>query len=301
MSFNIRLKEIIEKDYTSQVQLANELGVSKAVITKYLNTDRKPNFEMLEKFYNIGYNINWLISGRGVEKRHLINREELDEYDRVVFGIDELGINTEYGLLRPIYGLGRDHSLNDKVEIEELITSSIKRFYYINNSYNVLLFKLSTSKYTKFLKNKIIFDNNSTFFTLVEAPIMELINNNNNFEEFEPIEISIPSYVNKSLLIKNLSAYLFILTELDYYKKSIGQYEKVGQSESISAILSILSRKLGDNLAVDMNKLKISFKELKERFVLLSNIFDNESYLESKSLIFSGMIDKIFKIVQLNN
>ena len=65
MSFNIRLREIIENDYTSQVQLANELGVSKAVITKYLNTDRKPNFEMLEKFYNIGYNINWLISGKG--------------------------------------------------------------------------------------------------------------------------------------------------------------------------------------------------------------------------------------------
>ncbi|MCB9221537.1 MAG: helix-turn-helix transcriptional regulator [Candidatus Kapaibacterium sp.] len=301
MSFNTRLKEIIEKDYTSQVQLANELGVSKAVITKYLNTDRKPNFEMLEKFYNIGYNINWLVSGRGTQKRHLINREELDKIDRLVFGIDELEYSGIKTIMKPMFWSDSEYSTTKNIEVEVHLASSIKRYFYLNNSFKLLNYKLNISKYTLFLRENIITNNNTTFYSLVEAPILSIIETNINFDGFEPKLLPISNKVNKSIFIKNLSCYIFLQTELDYYNKSIEQYKKIVYNESSSVFFDFLSLIKADKNENDNNLSTISFNELKERFTLLLKVFDNYSYLESKSLIYSGMIDKIFKIEQSNN
>jgi transcriptional regulator with XRE-family HTH domain len=85
MNINDRIKQIVETDYKSQSSLAKELGVSRVTIGSYVNNESKPNTEILEKFYDLGYNINWLISGKGTIKRHFVNENELDEYDRIAF------------------------------------------------------------------------------------------------------------------------------------------------------------------------------------------------------------------------
>ena len=103
------------------------------------------------------------------------------------------------------------------------------------------------------------------------------------------------------IFIKNLSCYIFLQTELDYYNKSIEQYKKIVYNESSSVFFDFLSLIKADKNENDNNLSTISFNELKERFTLLLKVFDNYSYLESKSLIYSGMIDKIFKIEQSNN
>lgn len=57
MSFQKKLKQIIVADFKSQKKFADAIGVSKTVITKYLNTDRKPSFVVLQKIGTLGYNI----------------------------------------------------------------------------------------------------------------------------------------------------------------------------------------------------------------------------------------------------
>ena len=48
MEFNDILKELRQKRGISQAKLADDLGVSKALIGHYEKGDRKPSFEMLE-------------------------------------------------------------------------------------------------------------------------------------------------------------------------------------------------------------------------------------------------------------
>lgn len=303
MEFNERLRQIINNNYSSQVQLANDLGVSKVVITKYLNSDRKPNFEMLEKFYNIGYNINWLISGKGTERRYLLNREELDEYDRLIFGFDRVENNSQAVPEKPFYTKDSEISLRENKEVEEHLASAIKRYYYINNSFKVLNIKLINSKYKRYLAESIIYKDKKSFHSQINKPIKKFIENNIEFKGFIPIKITLRVDVNKNKFINYLSTYIFIITELDYYLKSLEQYRNSKYLNQHFLNKLDINKNISTGSSIDENveepeNNNIQLAQLKERFILLSNIFENESYLESKSLIFTGIIDKIFKIEQ---
>ena len=70
MSFVERLRELIGLENITQVELSELLGISTGAVNTYFAGKRKPNYEVLEKFHNLGYSIDWLISGKGTMKRH---------------------------------------------------------------------------------------------------------------------------------------------------------------------------------------------------------------------------------------
>lgn len=82
MSFPERLKQIVELDFDSQNDLAHSLGISKVSISTYVNGKQKPKFDILKKFFYLGYNINWLVSGKGDYKR---DKAMLDTNYTIVF------------------------------------------------------------------------------------------------------------------------------------------------------------------------------------------------------------------------
>lgn len=81
MSFSERLKIIIEKDYKTQSNFAEAIRVTKASVNDYLSSKRKPNFDVLKKIAELGYNMNWLLTGEGTEKKEYLNLELFDIYD----------------------------------------------------------------------------------------------------------------------------------------------------------------------------------------------------------------------------
>lgn len=85
MSFSERLKIIIEEDYKTQSNFAEAIRVTKASVNDYLSSKRKPNFDVLKKIAELGYNMNWLLTGEGTEKKELFNYELLDKYDNSLF------------------------------------------------------------------------------------------------------------------------------------------------------------------------------------------------------------------------
>lgn len=82
-----RLKKIRSERNVSQIRFAEELGISPRTLQSYELAKVMPGSEVLAKFYGLGYNINWILSGEGemrkgaetvTELKHLPT-SELDE------------------------------------------------------------------------------------------------------------------------------------------------------------------------------------------------------------------------------
>lgn len=63
-----RLKEFAQY-IGSATKLANLLDMSPQSFIQYTNGRSKPGFEIISKLYNLGCNINWLVSGKGTMLR----------------------------------------------------------------------------------------------------------------------------------------------------------------------------------------------------------------------------------------
>lgn len=85
MELQKRLREILKDLSISQVELAKRMGITVGAINSYLGGKRKPNYDVLIKFHNLGYSIDWLLTGSGGMKRGLINHNFIDKYDSIIF------------------------------------------------------------------------------------------------------------------------------------------------------------------------------------------------------------------------
>lgn len=152
MSFQDRIKKILEDDYTSQVGLADDLGVSKAIISKYLKSERSPNFEMLEKFYRLGYNLNWLVSGKGSRKKEYLNFEVFDNYDRSL--IESIGIAVK--------GKSYINKVTNRLENKSNELSKYTLEYlYFNNLVNSLQREITLNRSFISISNILYLEGNS--------------------------------------------------------------------------------------------------------------------------------------------
>lgn len=75
MSFVERFRKIVAEDFSSQNDLARTISASKVTISGYSSGKQKPNYDILSKLYDLGYSIDWLISGKGSMKRTDISSE----------------------------------------------------------------------------------------------------------------------------------------------------------------------------------------------------------------------------------
>lgn len=298
MSINERIKLIVDLYYDSQAELAKELGVSRVAIGSYINSDRKPNTDVYEKFYQLGYNLNWLVSGNGTEKRCLINKEMLDDYDKVVFGVTQIEEIKIALLTTSQDGPIKTTAENWVKNFDEQLAYELKKMFYLEKSYYALETIIQKSDFEKYLHDNLIYPNYSMFNLTVKIPLMRLIEDSMNLNKHKLISIEINKNVNKEEFEKNLSCYIFLITELVYYSQSLKESQTIEYKEH-----DYKTNESDNHLYLSKPghaQFIISFEELKNRFIHHSEIVKNESYVKSKSMVFYSLINKIFKIEQSN-
>jgi hypothetical protein len=65
MSFGDRLKDFIYQNFENVSQFSYDFRVSAGLLHKYFRNETNPSSEVLGRLYQIGCNINWLLSGDG--------------------------------------------------------------------------------------------------------------------------------------------------------------------------------------------------------------------------------------------
>lgn len=100
-----RLKEFAEAFYGNMAGLARKLGVSQAYFTSYISGRSLPGGEVLIELYNLGCNINWLLTGQGEMEPVAMDRaaRQLGHTEHPMLTemrqqLAKRGINSEYQL-----------------------------------------------------------------------------------------------------------------------------------------------------------------------------------------------------------
>ena len=284
MSFRDRISIILKNDYTSQAQLADDLGVSKAIISKYLKSERSPNFEMLEKFYKLGYNLNWLVSGRGSIRRSFINEEELDEYDRVVFEHFE-----SFSKLISYSGDKETKNLSSSLKVfiyQEFSHRSLKYLVWGSKSYNKILKCYYTRGFAMEIVHKI-------------EEVVDLIITGETINEKDKLTIIVKKHIDIEEFRVLFSRYIYLLVEIEIFNKFLDETRETIFVKD-GKILKINEMVPDDNSFLDTVEYlpKRHFKKLKSNYKALVDQIKDESYTDSKLIIFSGMVNSIFNIEQ---
>lgn len=63
MAFSERLGVIVGQE--RQIDFANRVGISQTTLSRLLNGKQEPGPDVLMKLCEAGYNVNWLLTGRG--------------------------------------------------------------------------------------------------------------------------------------------------------------------------------------------------------------------------------------------
>lgn len=71
--FSERFAEFCGSVSVKKTEIASRLGITPQALQKYLNGDRMPMPDMLEKIGDMGCNINWLINGKGEMLRKTVS------------------------------------------------------------------------------------------------------------------------------------------------------------------------------------------------------------------------------------
>lgn len=286
MSFAIRLKQIIKNNYNSQVELAIDLDVSKVAISEYINSKRKPNYDMLEKFYNLGYSIDWLISGKGSMKRTFVNEDDLDNYDRVVFDHFSSVSNTPNKIL-DVEGF-ENKSAN--------LSIRLKLFIYQEFSYKSLKRLLLNSVGFKELDNCFL---KSESYLIIVEKLQQFIGhiiNGISVPEEDKLTVRVEPHVDISRFRELFSRFIYLMVEIEIFKKFIEESDEIFFKKN-GEIYDVLKYKEEDLKLLTM-EIKRDFSQLKSNFKVLVDQINDVSYTDSKVIIFSGIVNNIFKIEQ---
>lgn len=91
-----RIRKFGEDNFTSMVEFASYLEVSKANLNQYLQGKNPPGFKMLSRLLLLGCDLNWLLSGKHTSSimEQLKDREkelerELLEKDKIISKVAE--------------------------------------------------------------------------------------------------------------------------------------------------------------------------------------------------------------------
>lgn len=275
MNINERIILIQEKDFKSQSDLADSLGVSRVSVGSYVKSDRRPNTEVLEKFYNLGYSVDWLISGKGSMKRTFINEDELDKYDKIVFD----SYFKKY--LKWNYGNSSYEAHITNGGVEDRSESKM-----VKDKADLIIFDIYKNNMYKALEDNIY----KTSFYREVARVL-LISEENTGEE----------------IIKNILLTIECnLKERNQQQISIALNKELGLSEEREFFLNLgclyyLTTEANDfikNFKYELSaNIVISLVETKSMFSFLIDQIDNLPYVESKGNRFAGVINTMCKLV----
>ena len=287
MSFESRLKQIIHNFYKSQVELAKDLKVSKVAISEYLNAKRKPNYNMLKKFYDLGYNINWLISGKGTLKRHFVNEDELDQYDKIAFK----------GYINFHFYQNDNYTKEDNIIQKEIIKDDssmnlIKNRWHpeiASDISNLLIFEvykegvvtalygeLYNSKFYKYLDYFFMSTNDQTSEYFKNSFISDISEHITD----RPSKKEIVFKLNKVLTESEESEFYFNLACLYYLLTELVDFETMIHTQITS----------------EFAQNKLEFDDLKPMFIFLIEQIRNNNYIETKGNRYKSSIKEICKI-----
>lgn len=269
MSINERIRSIIENDYSSQSELANAIGVSRVTVGSYVNTDSKPNSEVLESFYKLGYNINWLISGEGSKTRELMNFEQLDKYDDLIINSY---ITTFAGLTK-----------NPKFLPDGIIVSDKEKSMYVLDS----LYQFGVIYALK------IYLANIDTFTKLESLIHSSVYGDNLFflekiiiNEYLPV---IDHFLTKSVRPEQINFKLNSNKDQEYFL------------EYMSIIYVFYTEILEFELKLNRTDGRIGLSKTKQTFIEILENMDNLESISLKAERFKNSIAQVFNIDSMNN
>ncbi len=65
MDFGTRLGQFVNENFVSVLKFSYRIEIGPSLIHKYINNKSSPGHNVLQKLYEAGCNINWLLSGEG--------------------------------------------------------------------------------------------------------------------------------------------------------------------------------------------------------------------------------------------
>lgn len=260
MSFSERLKTIIDEDYKTQSNFADAIRVTKASVNDYLSSKRKPNFDVLSKIAELGYNMNWLLTGKGSRKKELFNYEMLDQYDKSI--IDSAVVH--------VGGFVKNKNIVPGVKTStEQISKFTLIYLYYSNMIEALILELTYSNCYKFFKDTILFG--SFLEDYVFEVLMPAINDylmtgksynlNGKKENENGLKI-----VEKSEFVYSLAEIYVVYSEIIDLKERMEETDLLGMGG------------------------------IKETYMQIFDLMKNETYLMVKSKKFENIIAKTFNI-----
>lgn len=260
MSFSERLKIIVEEDFNTQVNFAEAIRVTKASVNDYLSSRRKPNFDVLQKIANLGYNMNWVFTGIGTRKKELMNLELLDNYDESI--IESIIVHVG-GMVKV-----KKFVPNVRTSSEEISNYVLKYLYY-QNTIEALYLELCSSK--SFLLFEKSVKCNTSLDSFVFESILPAIDNYLKTEEV---------YNHKTKSGKNITFHI------------VDDYEFIHSLANIYVVYSeiiALEDRIKDIGSNNLTNMKDIFKQILD-------LMNNSDYLMVKSNKFYNVISKTFNI-----
>lgn len=103
MTIGNRIKSIRVAKNMTQGELANYLGIPQSNLFRYENDTGKLTSEKIEKFYQLGINVNWLITGegemfRGDENTEIVKSSEVKNANEEVVRVKKLDVKASAGV-----------------------------------------------------------------------------------------------------------------------------------------------------------------------------------------------------------
>lgn len=281
MSFQDRLRVIVASNYASQVELAEKIGLSKIAINSYITGKRKPNYEVLEKFHNLGYSLDWLISGKGSMKQLFLNEDKLDKYDRLVFESSIkakfeyfVGVSSYKELLETEIFTKSNNKNNSNFLSEQhhLIVKSdlFIRDMYKNYYHSALQNKICDSTFYKKIVDLLPFKDKEVVQEIFDKIIPKIDSNITNTDS--QYKLTITRQLNEEqldILSFNLGCLYYLTTEIEDFN------------------FDITFREAHEEI--------INTSELKSMFSFLIDQIENESYVESKGIRFKSIISNMYE------
>lgn len=83
-----RISEFAIKVYRNKKTFAERMGMLPQQLNAYIQGERSPSYEILEKFFNTGMSIDWLISGEGDMCNGKIKNADTETIQDNVAGIE---------------------------------------------------------------------------------------------------------------------------------------------------------------------------------------------------------------------
>ncbi len=268
-----RLRLIINKDnnFIEAVRHLNN-GDRKIIIDIY-SGEKEIDVKILEILSNLGYNINWLISGEGSIKNAFIDENNLNEYDKLIFNTYFDEVIQLNDIIIPDFKL---EVINKWLEFKVVTQKSDLIIYDAYNKYlRLTIFKIiSDSKYFVYIMDCIHIKENVSETNYFFSYLINLIESNTVNAEPHKSNIELNrelGIVELNMFFQYIACLYSLVTEVYEYNKERKKFEYDKVNETIEDMRYFIRNQI---------------KEL-----------DNESYLFEKGKPFIKIIESTFNIV----